>query len=289
MVQQVQEEVVNPYLEESVWRNIIPVNPPMWGGVPRLAHSVKYYELKDVSPGKFFYIKQNAEVEEAVETGYEPVTRDYIGLVRKWKIHNNDIEVSDGRIRADTILKTIETMEKEIEGLFLGVAEVNGASVNGLQAFTGINTGTAGNGNGMTEIYDLVNELDNKLVEDHFKDYTKRRFIFDATIKGYLTKLHGTMAVTAKEKLIANGIFTPAQMHLTSNLTPDTGDAAMIYVQSDPANFYVKEPTNGIRAKVYGGGFLQPDHHFHGYLEWAGVLCVPRAKSIAANTGVASA
>jgi hypothetical protein len=285
MVQNVQRQIENLHREKPIWRDIFPVNPQ---GPPKVAHSLKYYVMQDVPDGQFFYVKQNAKVDENAVTGYKPETRDYIGLIRSWKIHANDMGVSQGRLRADSIIKITERMEKQIEKLLISGGKVSSRDEVGLLNFTGVQSGTAGVGASMTQIYNLVKELKDKLVDESFDDRSKWMFIHDATIDGYLDLLNSTTTVTAREKLISNNIIFPGRTRQTKNITPDTDDAAMALVEMDPSNYYVDEPTNGIKVGVYYNGALAQDHHFHGYLEWMGALVVVRPKAIAKNTGVAS-
>lgn len=286
-VQYIQSKIYDLHREKPVWRNYIPVNP---NGKPPWAHNTKHYTMQDVPDGAWTLVEQNARVAANAVTGYEPTTKQFLSLIMTWAIHKNDIEISPGgRIRTDSIIKITQKMDKQIELALNSGATVSGVSIQGLLNTTGVNDGTDGNGNGMTEIYGIIKELKDLLTEDFFTDRTKWVLIHDATVDGYLDLLHATHGFSAREKLISNKIIFPDRMYQTPNLTPDTGDAVAALVESDPDNFHCLEITNGIEVHTFLGGNLDTDFMFKGYLEWAGTLVVPRPKSIAQNTGIASA
>jgi len=270
------------------WRRWMPVNP---NGKPKVAHYAKFYTLKDIPDGSWTLFKQNASLEENAVTAYSPTSRYFLQLVRKWSIHKNDLEASeDGRIRTDSILKIRKSMEKQIEKIIINGGTVGDQTVYGLVNDPNVQSGTDGNGNGMTEIYNLVKELKNLLVAEDFTNKSKWWFIHDSTIDGYLDLINSSFGETARKKLTEAGIISEAREHLTASgqFTPDSNDAAMMLLESDPENFFVLELTNGINVEVFYDGALSDDMHYHGYLEWVGVLCVPNGKAIAKNTGVAS-
>ena len=270
------------------WRRWCPVNP---NGKPKAAHYAKFYTMADVPDGVWTLFMQNAAIEDQALTAYTPTTRYFLQLVRKWNIHKNDIEASeDGRIKTDSILKVRKSMEKQIEKIIINGGKVGDQTVYGLVNDPNVQSGTDGNGNGMTNIYNLVKELKNKLVAEDFTDKSKWWFIYDSTIDGYLDLIDTSFGATARTKLIEAGILNESRMHLVASgqFTADTGDAAMMLLESDPENFYVLELTNGVDVGVFYNGALAPDMHYHGYLEWVGVLCVINGKCVAKNTGVAS-
>lgn len=270
------------------WRKWCPVNP--FETPPKKGHYARFYQMKPVPPGQWTLYKTNSQYEGNHVTGYTPEDRDYWRLVLPWKLHKNDVEVND-RIQADSILQIRKQMEKQIEKLLINGGKISSTTVIGLLNNADVQAGAAGNGNGMTEIYNLVKELKNKLTAESFVTKENWWFVHDATIDQYIDLLNATFGETARTKLAEAGIINEARLHLTATgqITPDTSDAAMFLTEVNPEHFYMEELTNGVEVGLFWDGALTNSFTYEGYLEWVGVLIDRQGKSIAKNTGVAAA
>jgi hypothetical protein len=270
------------------WRKWCPVNP--FGPPAKKAHFARFYKMKAVPNGIWSFFKDNAGYEGNHITGYTPADRYYWSLILPWELHKNDVEVND-RIQADSILQIRKRMENQIEKLLINGGRIESTTVIGLLNNANVQSGTAGNGNGMTEIYNLIKELKNKLTAENFVNKNNWWFVHDATIDQYLDLINATFGETARTKLEEAGILNEARMHLAASgqITPDTSDAAMFLIEVNPEHFYMEELTNGVEVGVLYDGALADGLVYKGWLEWAGVLIDRQGKSVAKNTGVASA